>query len=318
VSNQIFRPAALERLSSPEQLDRLLPITSPRGWVALAGLGMLLAAALLWGLFGRVYSTVEGQGILLRQHGIKRVVAPQAGVVSRVLVSPGQRVYTHQRLVQLDPHFLPPRPRPPAAAPKDERPGAGPDKQAARPKEAEAADVDLPAMRDTPFLFSTHAGQVLEVFVEEGSVIDKGTLLMTVEPPGDRLQALVYVPVGDGQKVQPGMRVEISPSTAKKSEFGYLLGTVTKVSHFPASHEAMKRILENEELVRSLTRDSPCLQIAADLIADGDTVSGYRWSSSQGPPAPLYSGTPCRALITVRQQRPVRLVVPTVRDLLGF
>jgi HlyD family secretion protein len=80
----------------------------------------------------------------------------------------------------------------------------------------------------------------------------------------------------------------------------------------------MMRILENEKLVRSLTQDSPCLQITAELIPDAGTVSGYRWSSSKGPPRLLYTGTPCRALVTVREQPPVRLVVPTIRDLLGF
>jgi biotin carboxyl carrier protein len=316
VSKTIFRPAALERLSSPEQLDRLLPVANPQWWVALCGLWLLLAT-LLWGLFGRVYSTAEGQGILLHQQGVRRVVAPQAGVVSRVLVRPGDRVHTHQRLLQLDLHFMTPRtrPKPAATVPEAERPRG---ERAGEPAEAPGPEVELPATRDQPFLFSTCPGQVLEVFVEEGSVVEKGTLLVTVEPPGAGLQALLYIPVGDGQKVQPGMRVEIAPSTAKKSEFGYLLGTVTTVARFPASHEAMMRILENEKLVRSLTQDSPCLQITAELIPDAGTVSGYRWSSSKGPPRSLYTGTPCRALITVREQPPVRLVVPTIRDLLGF
>ena len=39
----IFRKVALERLSSPEQLDQLMQVTSPKGWLALAGLGALLA-----------------------------------------------------------------------------------------------------------------------------------------------------------------------------------------------------------------------------------------------------------------------------------
>ena len=29
-----FRPAALERLNNPEQLDRLLTVTSARSWIA--------------------------------------------------------------------------------------------------------------------------------------------------------------------------------------------------------------------------------------------------------------------------------------------
>ena len=34
----IFRQAALDRLSSPEQLDRVMRVTDPKGWIALSGL----------------------------------------------------------------------------------------------------------------------------------------------------------------------------------------------------------------------------------------------------------------------------------------
>jgi biotin carboxyl carrier protein len=313
MTRPIFRAAALERLSSPEQLDRLMAVSNPRGWIALAGLGLLFLAALGWGLFGSVYSTVEGQGILILRQGVKSVVAPQAGIVSSVLVRPGDKVSALQRLVQLDFRLMTPRGPAPVGPP-----GTLPKGEIKEPPRLPAPEVELPATREAPFLVSTYSGRVLEVFVQEGSVVDKGTVLVTLEPPGDRLQALLYIPVGDGQKVRPGMRVDIAPSTAKKSEFGYLVGTVTRVERFPASHKAMMRILENEELVKNLTRGSPCLQIAADLVPDPGTVSGYRWSSSKGPPALLYSGTPCRALVTVREQAPVRLVVPALRDLMGF
>jgi hypothetical protein len=58
----IFRQAALDRLSSPEQLDERLTLVSPRSWLALAGLGALLAGLLAWSVFGRIAITVEGRG----------------------------------------------------------------------------------------------------------------------------------------------------------------------------------------------------------------------------------------------------------------
>ena len=36
----IFRKVALERLSSPEQLDQLLQVTDPKGWMALGALAL--------------------------------------------------------------------------------------------------------------------------------------------------------------------------------------------------------------------------------------------------------------------------------------
>ena len=79
----IFRKVALERLSSPEQLDQLMQVTNPQGWLALVGLCALLAAALLWGIFGSVPTETTGEGILLRQGGVSELVAagtePTAG-----------------------------------------------------------------------------------------------------------------------------------------------------------------------------------------------------------------------------------------------
>lgn len=68
-SEGIFRKAALDRLSSPEQLDQLAGLTSPLGWIALAALGAVVVAALVWSVFGSVPTWVEGHGILVSQGG---------------------------------------------------------------------------------------------------------------------------------------------------------------------------------------------------------------------------------------------------------
>ena len=64
MQRQIFRQVALERLSSPEQLDQLIPITSSRGWLALAGLIAIIIAALVWSFVARLPTQVAGQGLL--------------------------------------------------------------------------------------------------------------------------------------------------------------------------------------------------------------------------------------------------------------
>ena len=37
---QLFRKKALAKLASPEQLDTLMQVTEPRGWLALGGIGV--------------------------------------------------------------------------------------------------------------------------------------------------------------------------------------------------------------------------------------------------------------------------------------
>jgi hypothetical protein len=60
----VYREAALKKLTSPEDLDRLLQITNVRAWVFLIALGSILVAALAWGIWGTMTTTVEATGVL--------------------------------------------------------------------------------------------------------------------------------------------------------------------------------------------------------------------------------------------------------------
>ncbi|MBE9180194.1 hypothetical protein IQ268_16650 [Oculatella sp. LEGE 06141] len=62
----IFRKESLERLSSPEQLDQLMQVVSPKSWLPLASLGSMVVLTLLWGVLGRIPVTATGQGVLVQ------------------------------------------------------------------------------------------------------------------------------------------------------------------------------------------------------------------------------------------------------------
>lgn len=97
----IFRKVALERLSSPDQLDQLLAVTSPKSWLGLAGAGAILAAALAWGFFGRIPTEAYGDGILIRRGGVAEVVATGTGQVEDLLVGAGDPVVKGQPVARV-------------------------------------------------------------------------------------------------------------------------------------------------------------------------------------------------------------------------
>src|SRR4051794_3085745 len=71
----LFRPAALERLSSPERLDTLVRIVGPKSWIPLVTIGVLVAAAATWGVLGRIPITASAKAVLLRPRTIRPVQA---------------------------------------------------------------------------------------------------------------------------------------------------------------------------------------------------------------------------------------------------
>ena len=91
-NSAVFRKASLDRLASPEQLDRLLQVTRPRGWIALVALGFLVGSAVLWGFEGSIPSRVAGQGILLKSGGVLEIAAGAGGRITDVAVNVGDVV----------------------------------------------------------------------------------------------------------------------------------------------------------------------------------------------------------------------------------
>ena len=98
---RIFRQTALDRLSSPEQLDRLMRVTGPRAWIALGGLCLVIFVALMWGIFGRVPTTVTGNGILISSAGLFDIEVLGTGVLSELNVREGERVEVGQVIARL-------------------------------------------------------------------------------------------------------------------------------------------------------------------------------------------------------------------------
>ncbi|MEO0455562.1 MAG: hypothetical protein AAF152_03135 [Cyanobacteria bacterium P01_A01_bin.114] len=96
--SSIFRKEALERLSSPEQLDQLMQIVTPRSWLPLAALGGLFAFGLLWSLLGRIPVTTTGRGVMVygdastgsAEGGLQGVAYFSAGEIAQI--QPGMEV----------------------------------------------------------------------------------------------------------------------------------------------------------------------------------------------------------------------------------
>lgn len=94
---QLFRQAALERLSTPDQLDRLVTLTSPRSWIAVLTLALLLLAVIVWGFLGRSPTLVHAQGVLMPPDATPTpVMSLGSGRLAELQVRPGDRVEAGQ------------------------------------------------------------------------------------------------------------------------------------------------------------------------------------------------------------------------------
>lgn len=269
---KMFRKAALERMSTPERLDEMMRITGRRGWLALGGLIAVLLVALGWGIFGSMPSTVSGQGLIIREGGAFAIPALAAGQVATVNVAVGERVEQGQVVATVQPLT------------------GGP------PVEVRAQQT----------------GQVLELGVDVGNVVDPTVAVATIEQVDQPLLGVLYLPSPIGQQVRPGMEVEVGPVSVSKQDHGFIEGTVSWVAPFPSSPQAMSRLLANDALVQaffSAAGGSP-LEVHVALAADPETPSGFEWSSGDGPDTEIPTGTLISNEIIIDDQRPIELVLP--------
>ena len=99
---QIFRKSLLDKLSSPEQLDKMIVITPPSFWIALTGAAIIIVSAVVWGFFGKLPVNVNTQGIYVNEEGTQTVYSETSGVISEVLIEDGSQVKKGDVIALLD------------------------------------------------------------------------------------------------------------------------------------------------------------------------------------------------------------------------
>jgi HlyD family secretion protein len=414
-ATKVFRKVALERMSSPEQLDQLLRVTTPKTWLALLALIAFLGAAVAWGYFGELTTRVSGQGVLIRSGGVRNVVPLGAGQVLEITVDVGDLVKVGQVVGTVAQPALVEqiriarsrlaetmaqreemlkvrrdRGRLQLEALKRERANIESEIQGLL-DEAEAIREQIPVDEElltkglitksqvsdtkarlenalstvsarrarlaqldaTEFetgtasieanlvlqnqvaalerevgvlesqlqsesrVVSPYAGQVLEIKVSPGSLVAVGTPIISLQPDVATLEAVLYVSAERAKDLHPGMDAEILPTTVRREEYGFIRGTVTFVSDYPATEAATMRVFENLPLVQALSARGPVTEVRVEMATDAGTPSGYRWSSPLGAPITLSGGTLCVGDVVTRRQRPIDLVVPELKAALG-
>jgi HlyD family secretion protein len=66
---QLFRQQAMNKAFTADDLDKVMQVTRPTGWLALLVVGVIILAALVWSITGNLSIKVTAAGIILDNAG---------------------------------------------------------------------------------------------------------------------------------------------------------------------------------------------------------------------------------------------------------
>lgn len=163
------------------------------------------------------------------------------------------------------------------------------------------------------------SGVIREVRVGRGDVAAAGSVVATIGQERDGYFQVLTLLKGDARKrVAVGMEAQVVPDSVKREEYGSMKGRVTRVSGQDVSDEDVDRILHNRQLTRSLFDGQQALLAHVELVPTRDNASGFEWWSGKGPPYKISPGTVAAVDVIVERVRPITLVIPALRKLLGI
>ncbi|HJO92549.1 MAG TPA: NHLP bacteriocin system secretion protein [Victivallales bacterium] len=163
-------------------------------------------------------------------------------------------------------------------------------------------------------------GIVIKVFKDIGDVVDRGTTFATIvnEGSNESVECITLVPIADGKRVKLGMDAYISPTVAKKEIYGTITGKVKQVYEYPLSVEDVSTMINDRAIAKILCKDGPAIAVEVAMDRDKSTISGYKWTSNKGPDFKLTNGTLCVVDFDVKKRRPITLVIPYIREFIGY
>ena len=224
-----------------------MPITRPIHWMTIVALGIFLFSVILWSIFGAFTVTADGMGLITDYGGIVTITSSESsGTLVSLSVRSGMPVEIGDRVA----HLINSQNAANTLMSQQGLELSGSDREVRQ----RAYDFDSKnySQMKTSEILSVYRGIVDEIMVRKGDMINPGTPICTVRLTDntEELNGVLYIPVKNGKRVEPGMIIQIVPNGIDVKESGSLVATVRSVSQYPISSQGLQARLGNSQLAQ--------------------------------------------------------------------
>ena len=276
---QLYRKSALEKISSPEQLDKALTVTSPMSWIALAAVTVVIVVTVIWSIVGTLPVTVTTTGIIASPVSTNAVFNPESGSVIALLVHPGSELLIDDEVATY-------------------KTGNGDVKTISSDQVGTVTEV-LVKPGDT---------------INQGNEVVR----ISPKAVSEQV-VVCYVKLSDAKKIRRGMEVRVSLQSAESQTYGYMVARVTNIDSYVSSAKGMAYVLgADNNLAATFQKDNTAVvAVTCELYPDNTTVSGYYWSNEKGKKLNVTNGSLVNAKVIVEEVHPITKLFSKLKEIWG-
>lgn len=275
---QLYRKSAPESISSPEQLDKALKLSSPLSWLALLGLTLIVIVVIIWSIVGTIPITVSTVGVISPSTGINTIYAEDAGTIRAIRVLENSEI--HQGDVIL---------------------------------EYQAGERKVILSNQVGYISEilVKNGDQIKPGTELVRITPK------LDQQGTSV-AVCFVPFKQILKVERGMNVQIYLEGKDYQDKGHMMARVINIDSRPASDTQLGNVLgSNVNLineVNSTVSNDGAVIVTCELYPD-NTENGYWWSSEKGSNVKVPEFASIKATIEIGYMKPIEKLFSKIKEI---
>lgn len=274
----LYRKASLERMSSPEQLDKTLKITSPLSWFALLGVTIIIVVTIIWSIVGTIPETITTNGIIVSPVSTNSVYTEESGIVKSVYVSVGDELHLGDSIMAI---------------------------QTNRGDNYDVISDQVGYVSEIIPLVGDSINQNTEVMRLSPYVSGKQVVVC-------------YVPVSTVKQIERGMSTYVYLSSADSQTYGHMEARVINIDSKATSSSSMSYILGTDNnMSGAFTSNGAVTAVACELYPSSETENGYFWSSEKGGKVNVSNGSLCSVKIITKRIAPISKLFSKIEEIWG-
>ncbi len=269
----LYRKSALERMSSPEQLDKAIVVTSPMSWLALAAATVIVVGLIIWSFVGNLTESVDAVGIVHDPIGVCTVYSDGSGTVLEVPA---------QETTYLTPGTI-------------------------------VARYRIGSLGDVREICATQEGTVTSVLIKPGDQIKPGQDIIRFTPRlgdthGSRPVIVCYVNQVDAEKLSVGkINNRVTLKSDGSQRYGHMFARILSIDGYAATESGMGNVIgTGNNLAAELNpQNKPVVAVVCDLELDPTSENGYKWSSRRGKSKTVNGNDLVTVKFVTRELKPI-------------